>query len=92
MPSTYVRESQALSLEHQEKMIRFLRDGGEVRPLDAHPLMEVGLPASSRGRLTRAAPRIRRGPAAEKSPRCRGRLAGGSSGGVLVADKPCRSR
>lgn len=54
--------------DDQEDSIKFRRGSGKVRPLDTHPLLEAGLPASPRARLMMWAPRIWLELAADDSP------------------------
>ena len=42
MPDVYLRDSQVLSMQFQERVLKFLRAGNEVLPLIIKPLSQVG--------------------------------------------------
>ena len=56
MPDTYLRESQLLALNFQERVLSWLRGGGEVACLDSVVLASVGPPPHADSRLTTAGP------------------------------------
>ena len=43
MPDLYLRESQVLALEFQERTLQFLREGNDIQPLITAPLGESGV-------------------------------------------------
>lgn len=69
MPDTYFRDSQALALQTQGRVLHFSeKKGGEVRPLDCLPLFEAGLAEAAGILLTTASRRIWWAPASQAVP------------------------